>query len=174
MAKKKEKKKVVKKVPKMATKKSIKKDSGCCGGNLFKLGWIFFSVGLAFAFFNKIVTGAVIGFSATSLFGIIGILSFLAGLALLFEAERRREKEGDLVRDVDNEAAGLLKKGKIMVRSQELKRLANRMGYQMRESRKSTGVYDNGKKVTDIPHHKDVNYNRARKIMNEMSESYET
>ncbi|MDD5193190.1 MAG: DUF308 domain-containing protein [Candidatus Nanoarchaeia archaeon] len=58
------------------------------------LGIVLLFVGIGFSFTSKTLTGAVIGLSALNLLGVFGILSFIAGLIILYSATLEERTEG--------------------------------------------------------------------------------
>ncbi len=109
------------------------------------------------------VTGfAVFGESDIAVGGVAAVWFLIAG-AVVLGMSRRGE----------NEAEELLDKRKILTKGDELKRLASRMGYELREGGNHTTIY-NGKHevITQIPRHSDVRKGTARSIMNKLRDNY--
>jgi hypothetical protein len=131
----------------------------------------FVIVGMSFLFMAAVffvnsvggITGYAV-FSGTD-YGVgflIALWFLFAGMAVLGMAGRG-----------ENEAQDLLENRKILTKYNDLRRLADRMGYDLKEGGNHATVLDSDHHVvTQIPRHTNVNRNTARGIMRKLAEEY--
>lgn len=131
--------------------------------NFAVLGWVLFSVGLALALINKLVTGAAIGFSGDAI-GMLGAIAFVLGLVFLFMAERG--KEGKLEKSL---AEQILSRGTRLPQSAEaIADIAEQMDYPVKRGKDSIGISYGGKKLS-IPKGRRLREGESRKYLKKLA-----
>ncbi len=104
-------------------------------------GILFITISILMAFSNLTIVGAVIGTNASDSLGWVAIAFFVVGLALMIERE-------------GNFALNVMESGRSITKPREVRRIATKMGYDMREAKEGTKVLDyEGKPFTVIPKH---------------------
>lgn len=88
-----------------------------------------------------------------------GIILFVGGLALFVLEAREGGLEKNLARDI-------LKSGKVLSKSREIKKVVDQMGYNYRETKEGLQVLDkNGRPLTVIPKHPTISFGVYKSIM---------
>jgi len=100
---------------------------------------------------NKSITGAVIGTTVSNSVSLIAIALFIVGLTLMASKDR-------------NYAQEIIDKGAYMDDTNELRKIARRMGYDLQEAkREGTRVYSGKAVVTVIPRHRKIQGRETQK-----------
>lgn len=127
------------------------------GGFLSLLGAI-----LILNSFSGITGFAISKGIGTSTSTIFGIVLFVCGLALLALGEQESLEK----RLQENLARDILKRGRVLSKPREIKKVVDQMGYDYRKTKEGLQVLDrNGRPLTVIPKHPTISYGVYKNIM---------
>jgi hypothetical protein len=108
------------------------------------VGLLVISIIIIFA--NKVITGAVIGTNISNSLSFVAVFLFIVGLVLTITIKK------------PNYAQEILQSGRFVDKTNDLKKIARKMGYTLDEGHKEgTRIYDGEDILTVIPNHRKIN-----------------